>query len=269
MKVLRLGQSLCSSGGASVPNLDFVFTVDTSIAGSSGVGFMALVMNHTPINCDIDWGDGTSDTGVTTNITHDYTATTGAGTYTITASGTISIYFNNGGDKLKMTNIANWGLFKMRDANKNTFKGCANMTATATDAPTMEGTDLRGLFYNCYLFNGDVSNWSPPTGTYRMDRCFQDATAFNRSIGDWDISAIGSSYASGFFAAFSGTALYTNTPTSTVNLDAIYIGWGAQSVQASQTVDFGAAKYTGGGAAAAGKAVLVAAGWTIADGGIA
>ena len=63
----------------------------------------------------------------------------------------------------------------------------------------------------------------------------------------------------------------TNTPTSTANLDAIYIGWAAQSVQASQTVDFGAAKYTGGGAAAAARAVLVAApnNWTISDGGIA
>ena len=262
MKVLRLGQSLCSSGGASAPNLDFVFTVDTTIAGTSGVGYMALTMNSTPINCDIDWGDGTSDTGVTANITHDYTATSGAGTYTITVSGTaISIYFNNGGDRLKMSNIANWGIFKMRDANKNTFKGCANMTATATDAPTIEGTDLRGLFYSCTLFNGDVSNWSTTAFT-RMDRCFQSAAAFNRSVADWDISAC-----TNFSVAFYGTEFYTDTPTSTTNLDAIYIGWAAQSFQTNRTVDFGDAHYTAGGAAAAGKAVLEAAGWTITDGG--
>ena len=100
-----------------------------------------------------------------------------------------------------------------------------------------------------------------------MDRCFQSAAAFNSSVGDWDISACGSSFTAPFSIAFYGTEFYTNTPTSTVNLDAIYIGWGAQSVQAGQTVDFGDAKYTGGGAAAAGKAALEAAGWIITDGG--
>ena len=263
MKVLRLGQSLCSSGGgAPAIDLDFVFTVDTTIAGSSGVGFMALVMNSTPINCDIDWGDGTSDTGVTASITHDYTATSGAGTYTIRASGAnISIYFNNSGDKLKMSNIANWGMSRIRDANKNTFKGCSNMTVTATDAPKIEAFDMRGIFYNCSVFNGAVGNWLTNAFT-RMDRCFQSCTPFNQSIADWDISAC-----TNFHLAFYGTELKDDTPTSTANLDTIYKGWGAQSVQAGQTVDFGDAKYTGGGSAAAGKAVLEAAGWTILDGG--
>ena len=265
MKVLKLGQSLCSSGGGGAPaiDLDFVFTVDTTIAGTSGVGFITLPAAGT-LNCDIDWGDGTSTTGVTTTVTHDYTATTGAGTYTVRASGTsISFNFNNAGDKLKMGIISNWGIYDLRGTSS--FYGCSSMTCTATDAATFTTTDLRNHFRTCALFNGAIGNWATTAFT-RMDRCFQSTTAFNQSIGDWDISAC-----TNFNAAFYATALTTDTPTSTANLDAIYIGWESQSVQASQTVDFGSAKYTGGGAAATARAALVAApnNWTISDGGIA
>ena len=245
--------------GAAI-DLDFVITVDTTIAGSSGVGVMNLASAvATAWDCDVDWGDGTSDTGVTSAPSHTYSS---AGVYTIRMSGVeVFMNFGNGNDKLKITNIANWGIENIN--YHGAFYGCSNMTCTATDAPTITATDIRNMFRSASLFNGDVSNWSVPIGTYRMDRCFQSATAFNQSIGHWDVSAV-----TFWTSIFYGTALATDTPTSTANLDAIYIGWAAQSVQASQTVDFGDAKYSPGAAATA-MAVLEGAPnlWTLNDGG--
>ena len=260
MKVLRLGQSLCSSGGgAPAIDLDFVITVDTTIAGSSGVGVMNLASAvATAWDCDIDWGDGNTTTGVTSAPSHTYSS---AGVYTIRMSGVkVFINFSNGNDKLKITNVANWGI---ENINYNgAFYGCSNMTCTATDAPTITTTDFRNMFRSCTLFNRAIGNWDTPAFT-RMDRCFQSTGAFNQSIGDWDISAC-----TNFGSAFYGTALKLDSATSTANLDAIYIGWAAQSVQASQTVDFGDAKYSPGAAAAA-MAVLEGAPnlWTLNDGG--
>ena len=56
---------------------------------------------------------------------------------------------------------------------------------------------------------------------------------------------------------------------STVNYDALLIGWGAQTVNSGVTLSMNNSTYTGGGAAAAGKSSLEGQGWTITDGGTA
>ena len=90
---------------------------------------------------------------------------------------------------------------------------------------------------------------------------FYGATAFNQNIGGWNVSSLAN--AADFMA--------TKTPAtfSTANLDAIYNGWSAQSVQPSIDISFGTAKYTASGGT--GRAVLIAAPntWTITDGGLA
>jgi hypothetical protein len=53
---------------------------------------------------------------------------------------------------------------------------------------------------------------------------------------------------------------------STANLDAIYNGWSSRTVQPNMSISFGTANYTA--ASSAGRAILVAAGWTIVDGGM-
>tara|TARA_R110000765_G_scaffold167891_1_gene273013 strand:+ start:470 stop:1240 length:771 start_codon:yes stop_codon:yes gene_type:complete len=256
MKVLRLGQSLCSSGGgAPAIDLDFVITVDTTIAGSSGVGVMNLASAVADAwDCDIDWGDGTSDTGVTSAPSHTYSS---AAVYTIRMSG-VKVYLNfgNTNDKLKITNIANWGIERVNYLG--CFYGCINMTCTATDAPTMETTDIRNMFRSCYVFNGAIGNWSiAPTN---MQNCFLSASVFDQNLGDWDVSAC---------TNFGNIG--TGNTFSTASLDGIYIGWAAQSLQTAQSIDFGTTKYTGGGAAAAARLVLESApnNWTVDDGGIA
>ena len=55
----------------------------------------------------------------------------GAGTYNIEIDGTFpAIYFNNGGDKLKLLEIVQWGTNTWETFEKS-FYGCSNLTITA------------------------------------------------------------------------------------------------------------------------------------------
>ncbi len=278
MKILRLGQSLCSSNGPSGNNA-FTFTIDTTIAGSSGTGKFTLPLSATTSSYDIDWGDGTVQTGQNSSITHDYGRT---GTETIKITGTnLRWSFNGGGDRLKMDNISNWGFFNA--PINGGFSGCTNMTCTATDKVTVSGTTLQNYFRNCNAFNGDISNWdvsnvtnfsfsifnctvfNQPVGnwtTTSLENCnkmFQGSTSFDQSIGDWDIT----NATNLTDILFSATA----ANFSAANLTDIYVKWAAQSVPSGLSVKFGTAKYTAGGASARTTLTSAPNNWTITDGG--
>ena len=60
----------------------------------------------------------------------------GAGTYSIEITGTFpAVRFNNGGDRLKLLELENWGAVTWTTFERALF-GCANMTITATDHAT-------------------------------------------------------------------------------------------------------------------------------------
>ena len=74
---------------------EFIFEVETSYPGTSGVDEFTIPTIGGGYNYDVDWGDGNTDTGVTGDITHTYSS---SGTYIVTISGTFPrIYFNDGG----------------------------------------------------------------------------------------------------------------------------------------------------------------------------
>ena len=80
----------------------------------------------------INWGDQNddSDDGQSTaeNPSHTYSQ---AGTYTITISGTFPrIYFDNGGDKLKIKSISNLGHVNWTSFDA-AFYGCHNLTTVS------------------------------------------------------------------------------------------------------------------------------------------
>lgn len=70
-------------------------------------------------NYTVDWGDGSSnDTNVQGDATHNYAA---SGDHIITITGTFPrIYFDCGGDKLKIISIDQWG-FKSLDFYGRSF----------------------------------------------------------------------------------------------------------------------------------------------------
>lgn len=169
---------------------------------------------------NINWGDGTSDTGVTGDITHTYGA---PGTYTVTISGTFPrITTDTPGtpgdtsDRLKLIEVVQWGTnpwTSMRLA----FDGCANLDVTATDTPNLSSatslsnmfarcqnlqgtaafnnwdvstiTNMRALFFNTNNFNQELSNWNVSM-VESMDFMFMFTNSFNQDISNWDVSAV-------------------------------------------------------------------------------
>jgi hypothetical protein len=164
-------------GGAAPVNLDFVSTWDTTKAGSASD---TIVLPMTAGVATVDWGDGT----VNTANTHTYAS---GGIKTVTISGTISGFrFANGGDKLKIINVSNWGTFDI--STNQTFFGCSNLQCTATDVPIISTTSLSYTFYGCSLFNGVVNDWDV-SGVSNGERIFMLATSFNQDLNNWDISS--------------------------------------------------------------------------------
>ncbi|MBT7241041.1 MAG: BspA family leucine-rich repeat surface protein [Candidatus Diapherotrites archaeon] len=141
-------------------------------------------------NFIVYWGDGTNDTITIWNqaeTTHTYSS---SGTYEIMIDGTITGFkFDNTGDKLKITDISQWGNLNVGNAD-GYFFGCANLNSTATDDLNLSGTtNLYQMFSGATIFNGDISNWDTSNVT-SMPYMFLDASSFNQDIGGWDISSV-------------------------------------------------------------------------------
>jgi surface protein len=269
---------------------EFVFGIDTtntSTGSSLSTEFKLPLTTSTGLNAVVDWGDSTTDTITAYNaaeVTHTYAS---GGTYTISITGTLPGFkFNNGGDKLKILNITSYGVLDI--TTSAAFYGCANLTCSATDAPTITSTNLTSTFQSCTNFNGNIGNWdvsavtnmanifhtatafnnggSSSIGSWNtslvtdMSRAFNTATAFNQNIGAWNVEAVTNIV---FFMSGKTAANY-----STANLDAIYNGWSTQSVQPNLTISFGSIKYTAAGQTGRDTLDNAPNNWTITDGGI-
>lgn len=274
---------------------DFVFTVDTTKAGSASDTFILPCGNTGTYNAIIHWGDATTSTITTYNdpdLTHVYSV---AGIYQIrieSATGEFGqILFNNGGDKLKIISIDQWGTIPFVNFDL-AFYGCSNLTANYTDAPNLSGlvpTGMLSVFRNCVLWNGGVVGWdfSNITRTSRMymgctlfnqpllidTSSLQDAdlmldacTNFDQDLSSWDITQVTN------FSNF-----LRSGQLSTANYNALLVGWEANlqgtypagaGYTATITVNFGSSTYTLASAAATARASLIITfGWTISDGG--
>jgi surface protein len=262
----------------------FAFTAKTDNTGvSTSTQFKLPLTTSTGLNIVVDWGDASTST-ITSHtdpaVTHTYAS---AGTYSISITGTLpGFQFNNAGDKLKILNISSWGVL---DITTNfAFRGCTNLTCSATDAPTITTTDLTQTFGTCTNFNGAIGNWDT-SGVNNMEGMFSTAAAFNQDISTWDTSSVTNMFrmfraATAFnqdisawnvgqvsnFGQFMTGKTFSNYDAA--NLDAIYNTWSLLSLQSSVTIDFDTIKYTAAGQA--GKNILLgkANNWTVNDGGI-
>jgi surface protein len=174
------------SGGAA--NLAFEFTVDTTQTGTSAADqFTIPITSATPY--DISTSDGHSITGATGATTLTFSA---PGTYTVKITDSCEGWrFNNTGDKLKLLDISNWGVYA--NTATNSFYGASNMTCSAVDKPTGVHTTLNGAFGRCTLFNGAIGNWDVSTVTnmaFMFDHLFSADGEFNQDISSWDVSNV-------------------------------------------------------------------------------
>ncbi len=141
----------------------------------------------------VDWGDGTTDSIIgydPSGVNHTYY--NAPGVYQIVINGTIQGWrFNNGGDKLKIIEISQWGDFNFGNSFSY-FRGASNLVLTATDAPNLMGTTmLTAAFRDCSSLGGQGSmdTWDVSSVTSMIDM-FVNAVSFNQPLGNWNTSSV-------------------------------------------------------------------------------
>ena len=147
-------------------------------------------------NYDVDWGDGTIDSDLTTSEIHEYS---NAGLHKVQITGTFpticfkpnnSSLINDEENKNKLVTIKQWGNIHW-ETMSYAFHGCANVTLTATDTPDLSAvTDIGGMFSYALAFNGDLSKWDVSKVT-DMESMFMEASAFkNHDLRAWKVSKV-------------------------------------------------------------------------------
>ena len=163
-----------------------IIVVDTTKAGSASNTFVLPIIKATTETVKIYWGDGTNSIGVNGNNTHVYAA---SGVYTVKIESKIfgGLYFNNGGDKAKITKVVSSGRGVVRSVT-NSFFGCTSLTtisllnlSSVTNATNMFlGVTLTTQSYSDFLinlatlplqsgvsFHGGNSKYNPTASTAR------------------------------------------------------------------------------------------------------
>ena len=177
---------------------DFIITVNTanlSSGSTTGTEFKIPTNSSHTYNYNVDCNnDGMYEhLGVTGDQVCSYTA---EGNYTIAIQDNIGdgtgfprIYFNGGGDKLKLTGISQWGDGKWISM-ESAFWGCANLSSASGSAPDLSNvTSLSVMFNKATSFNQNISDWNT-SNIEKMDGMFANTTVFNQPLGNWDVSNV-------------------------------------------------------------------------------
>ncbi|WP_282086763.1 BspA family leucine-rich repeat surface protein [Aquimarina algiphila] len=176
-------------------------------------------------NYTVDWGDGTIETGLTGNATHEYAV---ADMYTVKIIGDFPrIYFDNTAiDRNKILTIEQWGKIQWTSM-QSAFYGCSRLKYNATDAPDLSGVqDMARMFNDCNLFDAeDLTGWDVSNVT-NMGFMFSGATVFDGDITNWNVSKVTNflftfNKARAFNQDISGWIINTNAP---VNMIAMFRG---------------------------------------------
>ena len=225
---LNSAYSNTANATTQVAQVDRIIEIDTRNieTGSSANNQFRLVVGAGS-NYNVDWGDGTSQTGVTaTTTTKTYTT---AGIYDIKLTGVVNhqVINNTSSDRLKYTKIKQWGSSCTATTLNNAFFGCVNLRVTATDSPNLTGcTNTQAMFrsitalgsfdasgwntssitsmanmFQSTNFNGNITTWNTASVT-TMQGMFQSNASFNQNIGSWNVGNV-TNFASMFQSAIS------------------------------------------------------------------
>lgn len=174
----------------------FITRWKTDNGGSSGSNQIMIQTLDKESVYSVDWGDGTSDTQVTGDITHTYAM---PGEYTVSISGEFShLYFDKEffahdhheffSDNTKLISIEQWGDIKWKSMFQS-FADCYYVTSNAKDSPDLsEVSNVQDMFYHISPF-ADIGRWDVSNIT-DMSRMFRGAQFYNQDISGWDVSNV-------------------------------------------------------------------------------
>ena len=255
---------------AAVADERFIITVKTDNAGSSNNNqFTIPVQGAYTYDYDVETSDGQSFTTQISNLTITFPS---AGTYDIFISGLFpQILFNNGGDRLKLLDIKQWGVNQWEYMNSSFF-GCNSLTAvSATDSPDLSllntATGLASTFRQALNITSiNCNDWDISTVT-TVNGMFLDTDFLDIKFDNWQMHQVRNL---SLFARDIGM--------STANYDATLIAWeadlqsqypsGVGYPSGTYNPNFRGVTYTGGGAAQTARQSLITNfGWSILDGG--
>lgn len=178
--------TLITLSGRTNAATSFVTSWQTDAGGSTNKTITIPTYSTATYNYSVDWGDGQTTSGHAADASHTYA---NDGNYTVSISGTFPrIYFNNGGDKLKIKSVEFWGdnaWTSMVDA----FEGCKNLVVNATDAPDLSvATSLSGMFSGASSLNQPLGHWDV-SNIDNFSYMFENASSFNQDISTWDVGS--------------------------------------------------------------------------------
>ena len=248
---------------------------------------------------NVDWSYNAIDGFIadSSNVTGDATSPVlTAGEHIVAVSGDFPrIYFNDSGDKDKITEIVQWGTNPWASMQK-AFAGCSNLNITnpAVGVPNLSFvTNMAGMFDKASSFNGAIGDWDVSNATNMMVM-FRQAVAFNQNLDAWNVGMVTSMkrmfYQAAAFDQNLGAwdignvttmeGMFFNATLSTTNYDATLIGWAADSsgtpddgtddIPTNITFNAGTSRYCAGEAA---RSLLMSSSpegynWTITDSGL-
>ena len=203
----------------------FITTWDTRGNGFSADNQIMIDTIGDGYNYTVKWGDGKSDTNVTSDKMHTYD---NPGIYQVEITGhfprfylaevteqagTVSQKVEFHSDNHKLLTVKQWGNVKWASMS-SMFTDAVNLKIEATDTPNISavtdfskmlsgtadieyditGWDVSNItnmseMFAYSQFNQDISSWKV-NKVVSMQGMFAGATKFNQNIGDWDVSNV-------------------------------------------------------------------------------
>ncbi len=132
-------------------------------------------------NYSVDWGDGSVETGLTSDASHSYAAD---GTYTVKITGDFP-HFST--DYFRFESLEQWGDIVWESMEASFFRD--EFGINATDAPNLSsGPSFERMFADANIGNPNLNGWDVSTITNMSDMF--SGSDFNGDISDWDVSAV-------------------------------------------------------------------------------
>ena len=159
----------------------------TDNTGTSNDNQITLpLVSGLPYDMTINWGDGTAtvvSSSAQGNLTHTYP---NSGSYTVYVTGdTFSGFrFNNGGDKLKLINISNWGRYSVNNQSAQ-FYGCENLDISAGDGPIIPSNFFAQSFIRRCANVAQIGTWDVSNITNFTRLLWLTYFRFDQNIGYW------------------------------------------------------------------------------------